>query len=287
MSSPVCPNDWAKINFGESVCEVLTELIRTNDKLLKFFSWMLDPDTCKISPDFVREFLEVLQPVGSGFWSPVERTDTDFLQPSAVWVPARGQSLARVGTYAKLFNVFQTQFGSVDADHFNMPDLQGRFMLISGTRTLPPPTPPTPPPPSPPTYNVHDVGGEDSIDILNHKHGFGCTFPNLNGDKGTLFNQGGTDTTAWLEQTAAADNNDKFLLRTETVLTGLDAYRGTGLDAHEATNNQQGYPTIKNADLITTEAVLKTAPGPSNNMPPYMAGVYYIRANHRLNGVLL
>lgn len=44
-----------------------------------------------------------------------------------------GQSLARAGLYAPLFAVLGTTYGSVDADHFTLPDLQGRAMVGVGS----------------------------------------------------------------------------------------------------------------------------------------------------------
>ncbi len=42
--------------------------------------------------------------------------------PPTGWISANGSSLARVGTYAGLFAVIGTVFGSVDADHFTLPN---------------------------------------------------------------------------------------------------------------------------------------------------------------------
>jgi microcystin-dependent protein len=44
-----------------------------------------------------------------------------------------GSSYARTGTYANLFAVIGTTYGSVDGSHFNVPDLRGIFAKGAGT----------------------------------------------------------------------------------------------------------------------------------------------------------
>lgn len=44
----------------------------------------------------------------------------------AGWLLCYGQSLLRAGTYADLFAVIGTTYGSADGTHFNVPDLRGR-----------------------------------------------------------------------------------------------------------------------------------------------------------------
>lgn len=44
------------------------------------------------------------------------------------WLHCNGASLARTGTYAGLFAVIGTMYGAADANHFNLPDLRGRFV---------------------------------------------------------------------------------------------------------------------------------------------------------------
>ncbi len=46
-----------------------------------------------------------------------------------------GSSLLRAGTYAALFAVIGTTFGSVDGSHFNVPDFRGRVPVGVGTGT--------------------------------------------------------------------------------------------------------------------------------------------------------
>lgn len=51
----------------------------------------------------------------------------------AGWVLCDGSSLLRAGTYAGLFAVIGTTYGSVDGTHFNVPDLRGRVPVGVGT----------------------------------------------------------------------------------------------------------------------------------------------------------
>ena len=50
----------------------------------------------------------------------------------AGWLPCDGRSLSRT-TYARLFKVISTNYGNVDDDHFNLPDLSGRVVGGRGT----------------------------------------------------------------------------------------------------------------------------------------------------------
>lgn len=43
------------------------------------------------------------------------------------WVICDGTSYLRAGTYANLFTVLGTAYGTADATHFNVPDLRGKF----------------------------------------------------------------------------------------------------------------------------------------------------------------
>ncbi len=45
----------------------------------------------------------------------------------AGWVLCNGASLLRAGTYASLFSVIGTTFGTADGTHFNVPDMRGIF----------------------------------------------------------------------------------------------------------------------------------------------------------------
>src|SRR5262245_52457706 len=97
MGSPICTSDFQQANFGSSTCDLLTQLLLTNEKLYKFFKWMLGED-CKLTPEFGAELLEMFAPIGSTFWSPIDLTlDTE------TWVKCDGAEYDKVGIYAKLY----------------------------------------------------------------------------------------------------------------------------------------------------------------------------------------
>jgi microcystin-dependent protein len=52
--------------------------------------------------------------------------------PPANWLICNGASLGRTGTYAALFAIIGTAFGSVDGSHFNLPNLNAKFPLGVG-----------------------------------------------------------------------------------------------------------------------------------------------------------
>lgn len=54
--------------------------------------------------------------------------------PSSDWLPCDGSSLIRA-SFPALFAAIGTTFGSVDSSHFNLPDLQGRTAIGTGTGT--------------------------------------------------------------------------------------------------------------------------------------------------------
>ena len=51
------------------------------------------------------------------------------------YVNCDGASLLRAGTYAALFAVISTTYGTVDGTHFNVPDMRGAFPRGQGTST--------------------------------------------------------------------------------------------------------------------------------------------------------
>lgn len=60
-------------------------------------------------------------PTGSVFCLAVDTVPTGY-------VKCDGSSYSRTGTYAALFAVIGTAYGSVDGNHFNVPDLRGEFV---------------------------------------------------------------------------------------------------------------------------------------------------------------
>jgi len=85
--------------------------------------------------------------------------------PDARWLPCDGSSLLRAD-YPDLFTVIGTTYGAADGTHFNVPDLQGRAALGSGSGSgLTPRT-------------VGDSGGEESHvlsvgELASHVHSTG------------------------------------------------------------------------------------------------------------------
>lgn len=73
----------------------------------------------------------------TGFQSAVERymvgdTKTSMVRVDHMgWLRCDGRSLLR-SEYRTLFAVLGTDFGSVDADHFNLPDAEGRVVAMIG-----------------------------------------------------------------------------------------------------------------------------------------------------------
>src|SRR6188508_1749689 len=125
-TSPICPEDFQKANFGSSTCDLLTQLLLTNDKLLQFFSWMFDPETCRLSEDFVAEFQGTLQPIGSVIWSPVVLTSPNI--DAKEWVEANGDLVSKTD-YPQLYALYGNKFGEDVANNkFGVPDLRGRML---------------------------------------------------------------------------------------------------------------------------------------------------------------
>ncbi len=77
--------------------------------------------------------------------------------PPAGWLICDGSSLLRSGTYANLFAITGTTYGSVDGTHFTLPDLRGRLALgVSGS------------------HAIGTTGGVETIN-LQHQHTWGTT----------------------------------------------------------------------------------------------------------------
>ena len=65
------------------------------------------------------------------------------------WLPCDGRSVLR-SQYANLFAAIGTVWGSVDATHFNIPDLRGQALVGQGTN-----------PNTGTTFNLGSYGGEE------------------------------------------------------------------------------------------------------------------------------
>lgn len=55
--------------------------------------------------------------------------------PPTNWLICNWTSLLRAGTYAELFSVIGTTYGTADGTHFNIPDFRGRSPIGAGTGT--------------------------------------------------------------------------------------------------------------------------------------------------------
>lgn len=77
--------------------------------------------------------------------------------PPAGWLICDGSSLLRAGTYAALFAIIGTAFGTVDGTHFTLPDLRGKLALgVSASHAL------------------ATTGGAETVN-LQHQHTWGTT----------------------------------------------------------------------------------------------------------------
>jgi microcystin-dependent protein len=276
MPSTVCPDAFDKTKFSSSVCDLLKMLLLTNDRLKEFFNWMFNTSTsgvCTISERFAEDLVDLLPPIGSGFWAPFLMTvDSD------VWVICDGEKIPR-DKYKKLFeafgglDIFRPSGTAEDLLYFYKPNLQGRFMLCNGRRL-----------PDSVEYIQNKQGGADTLDLaaqlLNHTHGFGVSKTSIN-----------SDTTKPQSDWVAGGVEDVLFLRNGNVLNStehkFDPYGATALDCKGEKNEFLSYSNITRTDLLTTVPLQATTPDAQSNMPPYHVGVYYMRANHKINGKLV
>ena len=293
---PVCPEAFDMANFNGSTCDLLKQLLLTNSRLNQFFGWLINPTPptsenndaalCKISINFAAQIIELLTPIGSGFWSPtlIPGIDQD------IWILADGTPKEKA-KYPVLYNMYKDTFGAETSDRFAIPNMQGRFMLCVGKRVPDAPPDGTTETEVAPNYSISKSGGHDSFVpasfLRNHKHGYGVSRQGLNADPGPL----GDDKVDPNEDWLGGEKHvvDAVFLRSEPLFQDMKPYRGYALDLHGGTNNKLWYEKITNTDYITTETISNTQirPAEDENMPPYLVGAYYIRGNHKLNGVIL
>ena len=69
-----------------------------------------------------KNYVDVRLPTGS-----ITMWGTDTAPPG--WHLCNGASLLRAGTYADLFGIIGTAFGTADGTHFNVPDMRQKFPL--------------------------------------------------------------------------------------------------------------------------------------------------------------
>lgn len=115
---------------------------------------------------------------GTGFRSAVERAMVGDTKTSMVrvdhlgWLRCDGRSLLK-SEYRALFSVLGSSFGSVDANHFNLPDAEGRVVGLIGRSTGN-------------TWVDGDLSGEEThtlviAEIPAHNHDISGLDPSANG----------------------------------------------------------------------------------------------------------
>ena len=269
---PVCPDSWKTPGFGSDVCSLLKQLLMVSEKLFTFMSWMFTPTTspCKLSVDFVAQFASTLQPIGSVVWAP-----TDLGLDPLEWIKADGISRSKT-EYPELYIVYAEKFGTdPDSSKFKIPNMNGRVTLGEGIRTANNPI--TPDPLDPDTmpgiiaYTAGGIGGLDEVALVptemaygDHAHGVSGLGANQSPAKsGVDADVGGVP---WYPPVACKDFNGQL----------QDIFK-------KPLEQSPGWNRI---DQFTTEAIrnLDTGnPGEAHtNMPPFVVGIYYIRASHRI-----
>jgi microcystin-dependent protein len=93
--------------------------------------------------------------------------------PPTGWLQENGASLSRTGTYAALFAVIGTTYGTANGSSFNLPDSRGRFIRVwangsaldpnAGSRTIPATAGAT-------MTAGDNVGTNQAEDFLSHRH---------------------------------------------------------------------------------------------------------------------
>jgi len=119
MPSPITAEDFQIPNPSADVCDQIVSLISISEKLHRFFEWMLK-NNGELSDEFKSALASAILPVGCVVFRPVASVPSGFVE-------ANGQSLDRT-TYAALFSVYGTQFGSDGATTFKTPDLQSTYL---------------------------------------------------------------------------------------------------------------------------------------------------------------
>ena len=272
------------MNWGSAVCDLLRGLLLTNEKLATFWGWMFGDD-CKLTPEFGAELIEMLAPIGSGFWAPVDLVGID----EEVWVKCNGQFLLKAGTYAKLYTALGNPPDKPGDDtRFVVPNLSGRMLMVEGQREKGDGSA-DPPIKASPVFSTGDQGGVETVELTianigPHKHGT-AAIRSGTGDPSQLFPLDNKEDPAdsekvipigyevvpykALEQTAGIPGN-VFAPDDYANLTTVHYY--TTEPIAEFSEDEDGKPIT--GDSVTT-------------MSPHHVGVYYMRANYKINGKLI
>jgi hypothetical protein len=128
----------------------------------------------KLESKSIVDTLTALQlPVGMEIMWPTETVPVG-------WLEEDGASLLRAGTYAALFAVIGTMYGTADETHFNLPDMRGKFPRIwaHGSTNDPDRAARTAPGATGATLTAGDHVGTEQVDgFKSHLHDIGFSNP--------------------------------------------------------------------------------------------------------------
>jgi len=275
MPSPICQSAWTKLNPGSAACDLLKNLSLIQEKLYTFWGWMFTDTTegCILSEDFVRETLEMLQPIGTVVWAPM-----NLSLKQEEWLPCDGAEYD-IDKYKTLGALFGLKFGTPSVPtKFKVPNLQGRVVLQTGQRIQ------TLPDGFSPQFDLGETGGEDTFSppisaaLKSHQHGFGCMESDRNED--STWPDGETD-------------NDKGCLSVKQPIGTTSPveipYAGQVFDAAMNASIAIQAGNLKVTRFITTGGLTDNVAhfDEDSNWPPYFTGIYYIKANYVYNGKVL
>ncbi len=127
MGSPVKGSDITILSEAAKVCDRLKALLDLPAQFKAFLEWLLD-SSGEISDAVVKSIEDRMTPIGT-----IVAYGSDTL-PSDRWMICAGQPVSRT-TYATLFQRYGTRWGAGDSSTtFNLPNLQNRALVGSGTR---------------------------------------------------------------------------------------------------------------------------------------------------------
>lgn len=132
MPSPITEDDIADYNPQADVCDKLEQLFRTSNDFKTLLGYLFNSDG-SVSDDFASDINSALRtligvPSGAVLFMPVQTIPAGY-------VLANGQSISRT-TYADLFAVYGTTYGSDSTTTFKVPNLYDRFLLGGGSSYL-------------------------------------------------------------------------------------------------------------------------------------------------------
>ena len=123
MPSPITSADFDVPNPSADVCDQIVSLISISGKLKTLLEYLFK-NNGELTDEFKALLASAVMPVGNIVFRPVASIPLGFVE-------ANGQSLDRT-TYAALFSVYGTQFGSDGATTFKVPDAQNLYLAGRG-----------------------------------------------------------------------------------------------------------------------------------------------------------